>query len=68
MTRIRTESGVTDGGGLFFEVVDDNEDRHRIELEPTNGGKMRIAVETPDGERKSGVVEPGAATDRGLGT
>lgn len=64
---VDVESGLTEGGGIYLEVTDENGDTRRVEFEPTTNGRMNINVETPDGVRKAGEVEPGSAVDRGLG-
>lgn len=63
----RTSVGITDSGGVYLETEDENGDVRRVELTPTTNGMVEIAVETPDGTRKVGEVEPGTAGDKGIG-
>jgi hypothetical protein len=58
----------TDDGGLRFERLDDDGNVvEAVELKPTQSGQGEIAFTTADGETKRGGVEPGSASDKGLG-
>jgi hypothetical protein len=58
---------ITDDGAIRIELVDESEDMRAVEFVPTTNGKMDITVETPDGTRKTGTIEPGAGNDTGVG-
>lgn len=66
MTKITM--GKTSDGAFYLAEVDENDEIiEKVELNPTSNGMGEIAFRTSDGVEKRGEVDPGGASDKGVG-
>lgn len=61
------EIGFTQGGGIYFELTDENGDTRRIELEPQDDDTLKITSKGPTGNGKSGTIDPSGGGNTSLG-
>lgn len=57
----------TDNGFRFWRESDDGNVIEEVRFNPTSNGKGEIGFTTSDGTTKKGEVEPGSASDKGIG-